>query len=66
MSKIKQFSITTNDGRGHGDVIGDFTVEAHDEKAAVTAAYRRLTHQDDFDTIVVSATPVPAPQEVTA
>ncbi len=62
----KQFSITTNDGHGHGDIIGAFTVEAHDEKAAVQAAYRRLTHQDDFDTIVVSATPVPAPQEVTA
>ena len=60
----KQFSITTN--HGHGDIIGAFTVTAETSDEAVQKAYRLLATRGDYDTIVVSADPVPAPQAVPA
>ena len=64
-----KYSITTNDGTGHGDHVAAFTVSvplAPTATEAVQQAYRLLASRGDYDTIVVSANPVPAPQEVTA
>ena len=58
----KQFSITTNDGHGHGDIIGAFTVTAETSDEAVQKAYRLLATRGDYDTIVVSADPASTPE----
>ena len=58
----KQFSITTNDGHGHGDIIGAFTVTAETSDEAVQKAYRLLATRGDYDTIVVSAGPASTPE----
>ncbi len=55
---MKQFSITTNDGHGHGDDNTSLTVEATDPAEAVQKAYRLLATRGDYDTIVVSADPI--------
>lgn len=61
-----KFSITTNDGHGHGDDIGALIVAADNETEAIQAAYRRLAESGDYDTIVVSANNVSTPEGVTA
>ncbi len=61
---MKQYSVTTNDGHGHGDHIGAITVKADTPEAAVQAAYRQLASQGDYDTIVVSVDPIGAAQAV--
>lgn len=61
-----KFSITTNDGHGHGDDIGALIVAADNETEAIQAAYRCLAESGDYDTIVVSADLAPAAEAVTA